>query len=137
PPVGHAVTETNPEPRREVCRDLTTSSANASLRLLVIWTGIRSIRRTYSGARPSARLTFTTNLRSFMVHPCSRKTDRRLAVNQRIKGRRSEDRLPFLASVQRRLGGFGMGLGFQDLLTAYIDLDLLRLGLRFLSQIHL
>jgi hypothetical protein len=53
--------------------DLTASSAvnlpiiSASLRLVVIWMGVRSIRCTYSGARAGPRLTFTTNFVFFMV----------------------------------------------------------------------
>src|SRR5579862_7804911 len=53
--------------RREFWSDLTASSAvnlpirRASLRLGVIWMGVRSIRRTYSVARVLPRFTFTTN----------------------------------------------------------------------------
>jgi hypothetical protein len=52
--------------------DLTASSAvnfpltRARLRLVVIWTGVRSIRSTYSGARVPPRLTFTTNFVTFV-----------------------------------------------------------------------
>jgi hypothetical protein len=52
--------------------DLTASSAvnrpmsSASLRLVVIRIGLRSIRCTYSGMRTPPRLTFTTNLMIFM-----------------------------------------------------------------------
>src|SRR5580658_2924105 len=53
--------------------DLTASSAvnrpitRASLRLVVVWMGVRSIRWTYSGARVPLRFTFTRNLVFFMV----------------------------------------------------------------------
>jgi magnesium-transporting ATPase (P-type) len=53
--------------------DLTTSSAvslaitNASLRFVVICTGVRSIRCTYSGVRNPLRFTFTTNLIVFII----------------------------------------------------------------------
>ena len=53
--------------------DLTASSAvnlpiiSASLRLVVVCTGVRSIRWTYSVARAPARFIFTTNLVIFMV----------------------------------------------------------------------
>ena len=62
--------------RCEVCMDLTASSAvnlpitSASLRLDVIWTGVRSIRWTYEGRRLALRLTFTTNLVVFIVFWC-------------------------------------------------------------------
>jgi hypothetical protein len=52
---------------REFWSDLTASSAvnlpisSASLRLGVIWMGVRSIRCTYSVARVIPRFTFTTN----------------------------------------------------------------------------
>src|SRR6267378_6005319 len=47
--------------------DLTASSAvnrpiaSASLRLVVVWMGVRSMRCTYSGARVPLRFTFTRN----------------------------------------------------------------------------
>jgi len=53
--------------------DLTASSAvnfpitSASLRLSVIWMGVRSIRCTYSGARVPPRFTLTTNLMFIMI----------------------------------------------------------------------
>jgi len=53
--------------------DLTASSAvnlpitSASLRLIVVSMGVRSIRRTYSGTRVPPRFTFTTNLVFFIV----------------------------------------------------------------------
>ena len=59
----------------QLSSDLTASSAvnlpitSASLRLVVIWTGVESTRCTYSGARVPPRLTFTTNLIFFMVFP--------------------------------------------------------------------
>ncbi len=40
--------------------------SNASLRLVVIWTGVESTRCTHSGARVPPRFTFTTNLMFFM-----------------------------------------------------------------------
>src|SRR5271170_914994 len=55
--------------------DLTASSAvnlpmtSASLRLVVVWMGVRSIRCTYSAARVPLRFTFTRNLVFFMVSP--------------------------------------------------------------------
>ena len=58
---------------REFPRDLTTSSAVnfpmtiARLRLSVVWTGVRSIRVTYSIARVPPRFTCTTNFVVFIV----------------------------------------------------------------------
>ncbi len=52
--------------------DLTASSAvnlpmtRASLRLVVVWMGNRSIRRTYCGTWAPPRFTFTTNFIFFM-----------------------------------------------------------------------
>ena len=65
-------TDTNSGVPREPSSDFTASSAvnlpmsNASLRLVVIWTGVESTRCTYSGARVPRRFTFTTNLILFM-----------------------------------------------------------------------
>src|SRR5579864_953510 len=59
---------------REFCSDLTASSAvnfpiiSASLRSVVIWIGVGSIRCTYSGARVPPRFTFTTNLMVFIAY---------------------------------------------------------------------
>src|SRR5258708_3425705 len=53
--------------------DLTASSAvnlpiaSASLRLVVVWMGVRSIRCTYSGARVPLRFTLTRNFVLVMV----------------------------------------------------------------------
>jgi hypothetical protein len=58
---------------REFPRDLITSSAVnfpmtiARLRLSVVWTGVRSIRVTYSIARVPPRFTCTTNFVFFIV----------------------------------------------------------------------
>jgi hypothetical protein len=71
-PSGPTCTDTNSGVPREPSSDFTASSAvnlpmsNASLRLVVIWTGVESARRTYSGARVPRRFTFTTNLILFM-----------------------------------------------------------------------
>src|SRR3981081_689366 len=60
--------------RREFLRDATASSAvnlpirSASLRLVVVWMGLLSIRCTYSGARVPPRFTFTTNLMFFIFY---------------------------------------------------------------------
>src|SRR5439155_7677313 len=57
--------------QREFPRELTTSSAvnlpitSAKLRLRVVWTGLASIRRTYSAARVP-RTTLTTNFVFFI-----------------------------------------------------------------------
>ena len=65
-------TDTNSGVPREPASDFTASSAvnlpmsNASLRLVVIWTGVESTRCTYSGARVPRRFNFTTNLMFFM-----------------------------------------------------------------------
>jgi len=71
----------------EVWMDLTASSAvnlpitSASLRLDVIWTGVRSIRWTYEGRRLALRLTFTTNLVVFIVFCCFHSRPRNAAQN--------------------------------------------------------
>src|SRR5271155_620431 len=59
--------------QREFWMDLTASSAvnrpiiSASLRSVVVWMGVRSMRCTYSGARVPLRFTFTRNLVFFML----------------------------------------------------------------------
>src|SRR5882762_10613029 len=69
-------TETSSGLHREFWSDLTASSAvnlpitRASLRLGVIWMGVRSIRCTYSVARVLPRFTFTTNFVFFIVSHC-------------------------------------------------------------------
>src|SRR5580658_4349492 len=61
--------------QREFWMDLTASSAvnrpiiNASLRSVVVWIGVRSMRCTYSGARVPLRFPFTRNLVFFMLFP--------------------------------------------------------------------
>src|SRR5271156_551409 len=61
--------------QREFWMDLTASSAvnrpiiSASLRSVVVWMGVRSMRCTYSGARVPLRFTFTRNLVFFMLFP--------------------------------------------------------------------
>src|SRR5437899_3234787 len=117
--------------------DLTASSAvslpmsSASLRLVVIWVGIRSIRCTYSGTRKPLRFTFTTNL-MFIVFSHFLGTE--IEVTD-IKGG-DLSRLPFL-SLGTVLGGLARSLGFEGLLAANINLDLLGLRFRLLGQIHL
>src|SRR5580658_5211485 len=65
-------TGTNSGMHREFWIDLTASSAvnfpitRARLRWVVIWTGVRSIPSTYSGARVPPRLTFTINFVTFI-----------------------------------------------------------------------
>src|SRR5712692_4853895 len=87
-------TDTNSGLRREFWMDLTASSAvnlpitSASLRLVVVWMGARSIRCTYSGARVPPRFTFTTNLVFFMGFPLARD-------DKQMGGKIS--RLPFLS----------------------------------------
>ena len=69
-------TDSNSGLRREFWMDLTASSAvnfpitSASLRLVVVWMGVRSIRCTYSGAWVPPRFTFTTNLMFIMIVSC-------------------------------------------------------------------
>src|ERR1022692_1572608 len=64
--------EINSGLQREFWMDLTASSAvnrpmsSASLRLVVVWMGLRSMRCTYSGARVPLRFTFTRNFVFFM-----------------------------------------------------------------------
>src|SRR5579862_4001762 len=110
--------------------DLTASSAvnlaiiNASLRLVVISTEVRSIRRTYSGARATPRGTLITNLMCFMEFlSFRRKTGGDIIC------------LPFLTVAGLR--GFGVNLSVQDLLAVDIHLDLLRLGFSLLSEFDL
>ena len=77
PPGLSTCTETSSVRHREFWRDLTTSSAvnlpisRASLRLGVIWTGVRSTRCTYC-VMPLARFTFTTNFVFMVFHTCPR-----------------------------------------------------------------
>ena len=68
-------TDTNSGLPWEFWMDLIASSAvnlpiaSASLRLVVVWIGVRSIRRTNSAARAPRRFTLTTNLMLFLVCP--------------------------------------------------------------------
>src|SRR5439155_19712247 len=68
-------TDTNSGLHREFWMDLIASSAvnlpisSASLRLVVVWMGVRSIRCTNSAARARQRFTLTTNWMFFMVSP--------------------------------------------------------------------
>src|ERR1700691_1789086 len=69
--------------QREFWMDLTASSAvkrpiaSASLRSVVVWIGVRSMRWTYSGARVPLRFTFTRNLVFFMLSPLRLRDNRR------------------------------------------------------------
>jgi hypothetical protein len=71
-------TETSSGQHREFWSDLTASSAvnlpinRASLRLGVIWMGVRSIRCTYSVARVLARFTFHNKFCVHDFHKCLR-----------------------------------------------------------------
>ena len=66
-------TDSNSGVHREFWRDLTASSAvnlpitSASLRFIVVWMGVRSIRCTYLGTWVPPRFTFTTNFVFFIV----------------------------------------------------------------------
>src|SRR5579862_9374800 len=109
--------------------DLTASSAvnlaiiNASLRLVVISMEVRSIRRTYSGARATPRGTLITNLMFLMEFLSFRRKQEDIIC------------LPFLTVAGLR--GFGVNLSVQDLLAVDIHLDLLRLGFSLLGEFDL
>src|SRR5580704_673274 len=114
--------------------DLTASSAvnlpisSASLRLVVISMGARSIRCTYSVARVPPRFTFTINLVFFTGLPLAR-ADKQNGRRYRATSHFCDWRL-----VLRGLDG---SLGFDGLLAANIHFDLRGLGLDPLGEVDL
>ena len=104
---------------REFPRELTTSSAvnfpmtSARLRLKVVWTGLRSIRCTYSAARV-LRTTFTINFVLFIVSCValkvllrrSRNTGEAVVTRKRATGfqlRVSQTSLYYLDDIRLRI----------------------------------
>src|SRR5579864_1497424 len=118
--------------------DLTASSAvnlpmiSDCLRLVVIRIGLRSIRCTYSGIRTPPRLTLTRNWMIFIGFLSTWKNmhDIKLGADFKPSPR-------FLSLSYWRLGGLAVNFGFECLLAANVNLDLLGLGFRLLGQINL
>src|ERR1700731_3656577 len=114
--------------------DLTASSAvnlpisSASLRLVVIRMGARSIRCTYRGARVPPQFTFTINLVFFIGLP--------LARDDKQNGRRYQATSRFCHWLLILRGNAG-SLGFGVLLAANTNFDLRGLGFDSLGEVYL
>jgi hypothetical protein len=70
---------------------------------------------------------------AFVVPPSPSRLEKHQDDN---KGRRFKP-LPISLTSYRRLGGLAVNLGFENFLAANINLDLLGLGFRLLSQVYL